>query len=80
MESPVSADLPLSLQGVNITGFIMATELFPPKQRTVFGVAHEFLWALGGAVLPIMAWFLRDWRDLQIAVSAPGIIALLLWW
>ena len=67
-------------QGVNITGYIMATELFPPKQRTVMGVSHEFLWAIGGALLPLMAYFLRDWRHLQLAVSLPSALAIFCWW
>ena len=67
-------------QGVNITGFIMATELFPPKQRTVMAVAHEFIWAAGGALLPIFAYFLRDWRPLQLTVSLPNILAIMLIW
>lgn len=67
-------------QGVNITGFIMATELFPPKQRTVAAVSHEFFWAIGGAFLPIFAYFLRSWRPLQICVSVPGALVLVLIW
>ncbi len=71
---------PFVFQGVNITGFIMATELFPPKQRTIYSVSHEFLWAIGGAFLPFFAYFMRTWGPLQITVSAPGILALFLWW
>jgi len=67
-------------QGVNITGFIMATELFPPKERTIAAVSHEFLWALGGAILPGWAYLFRQWRHLQIAVSLPTIFGLFLIW
>jgi hypothetical protein len=58
----------------------MATELFPPKERTVAAVSHEFLWALGGAILPGWAYVFRKWRYLQIAVSLPTILGLLLIW
>ncbi|KAK2183998.1 hypothetical protein NP493_287g03011 [Ridgeia piscesae] len=67
-------------QGVNITGYIMSIELFPPKQRTIFGVGHEFLWAIGGAMIPFFAYFLRDWRHLQLCVSLPGALGIFLWW
>jgi len=67
-------------QGINITGFVMATELFPPKERTIAAVSHEFFWALGGAILPGWAYLLRQWRHLQLVVSLPTIVAFVLIW
>ena len=67
-------------QGINITGFVMATELFPPKERTVAAVSHEFFWALGGAILSGWAFIFRQWRHLQIIVSIPTILGLVLIW
>ncbi|ELT99019.1 hypothetical protein CAPTEDRAFT_86372, partial [Capitella teleta] len=58
-------------QGVNITGFIMATELFPPKQRSVAAVTHEFFWAIGGAGIPLFAFIFMRWHAIQLAVSMP---------
>lgn len=58
----------------------MATELFPPKQRTVAAVSHEFFWALGGAILPGWAYLFRNWRHLQIAVSLPPVLGIILVW
>ena len=70
----------LLVQGINITGFVMATELFPPKERTIAAVSHEFLWALGGAILPGWAFLFRRWRHLQIIVSIPTILGFVLIW
>jgi len=70
----------MTFQGINITGFVMATELFPPKQRTVAAVSHEFFWALGGAVLSGWAYLFRQWRFLQVAVSLPAILGFILIW
>ncbi|OAF65230.1 Organic anion transporter 1 [Intoshia linei] len=67
-------------QGINIVGFIMAIELFLPKDRTVFAVSHEYFWALGGCILPFIAYFVREWRILQIIISAPWVIAIVLLW
>jgi len=69
-----------AVQGINITGFVMATELFPPRQRTIAAVSHEFLWALGGALLAGYAYLLRRWRPLQVVVSAPALLAVVLVW
>ena len=58
----------------------MATELFPPKERTIAAVSHEFLWALGGAILPGWAYLFRRWRHLQVVVSLPTILGIILIW
>ena len=67
-------------QGINITGFVMATELFPPKERTIAAVSHEFLWAIGGAILAGYAYLFRQWRHLQVVVSLPTILGFVLIW
>lgn len=73
--------MPLFLsQGVNITGFIMATELFPPKQRSVAAVTHEFFWAIGGAGIPLFAFLFMRWHAIQLAVSMPSLLGIGLWW
>lgn len=58
----------------------MATELFPPKERTVMAMVHEFFWAIGGAILPILAYFFRRWDHLQLAVSLQSVFGVALWW
>ena len=32
--------------GMNNVGFVYANELFPTKQRTLFGIIHELSWGL----------------------------------
>jgi len=58
----------------------MATELFPPKERTIAAVSHEFLWAIGGAILAGYAYLFRQWRHLQVVVSLPTILGFVLIW
>ncbi|CAH1774398.1 unnamed protein product [Owenia fusiformis] len=67
-------------QGVNITGFIMAMELFPPKERVPFGIIHEVFWAIGAVLLGFYAYLFRDWRHLQLIVSLPVILILPMLW
>ncbi|XP_034250492.1 solute carrier family 22 member 6-like [Thrips palmi] len=66
------------VQGLQGSTFTLLLELFPGRLRTVVGVALEIYWALGLAVLAGLAYVLPHWRDLQLAVSAPTIVTLLM--
>jgi hypothetical protein len=52
----------------------MACELFPASERTFAGTALELFWASAWMVLALIAYLIRDWRTLQLAVSLPFII------
>lgn len=47
--------------------------------RPIVGMAIEFGWALGYIILPGVAYVLRDFRWLQLAITIPECV-LLLWW
>ena len=36
--------------------------------------------AMGYMLLPLFAYFLRDWRELQFALSGPAALLLITWW
>ncbi|XP_033749095.1 organic cation transporter protein-like isoform X2 [Pecten maximus] len=56
-----------------------AFETVDPDHRSHAAVAIELAWCIGEVILSGAAYFLRDWRQLQIAVSSPGVILLLYW-
>lgn len=55
-------------------------ELVPPKKRTFCGFTWEVFWGFGMVLLGIIAYFVRDWRHLQIALAIPTLITLAYTW
>ncbi|XP_077402114.1 organic cation/carnitine transporter 2-like [Vanacampus margaritifer] len=64
-----------------LSAFVLGTELLSPKVRQFFTTAGACLFfALGYMLLPLHAYFLRDWRMLLLGISTPGFLLLTLWW
>ncbi|XP_069131021.1 organic cation transporter protein-like [Argopecten irradians] len=61
------------------SALIIAFEIVDPEHRSHVAVVVDLAWCVGEVLLSGAAYFLRDWRHLQIAVSSPGIILLLYW-
>merc|ERR1719219_2259315 len=56
--------------------FVLAVELVGPSWRVFCGVVIEFFFVGGELLLAVLAWWLREWRKLQLASVAPGILFL----
>ena len=67
-------------QGAGLVGIVMACELFPAVHRTFAGAALELFWAAGWMTLALLAYLIRDWRHLQLAVTLPAIWTICLIW
>ena len=70
----------LSVQGCVLTGITMACELFPASQRTVAGIAIQMFWVVAWVLLAVMAYFIRNWRYLQLTLSFSLAITLIEIW
>ncbi|KAJ8314602.1 hypothetical protein KUTeg_006752 [Tegillarca granosa] len=58
---------------------ISVLELVGPTKRTMAGLVIEMVWSVGMMILCTVAYFIRNWRHLQIAVSAPSFVLLFYW-
>lgn len=66
-----------SVSGVFECGFVLVTEICGPTYRTYFGILTQFPFGIGACLLPLVAYFVREWTKLQLAISVPGALLLL---
>lgn len=57
--------------GVEITG---------PSRRTLTGMVIELFFTAGMIILGGMAYFIRNWQHLQLAIALPGVVFLTYYW
>uniref|UniRef100_A0A8D1P4M7 Major facilitator superfamily (MFS) profile domain-containing protein n=1 Tax=Sus scrofa TaxID=9823 RepID=A0A8D1P4M7_PIG len=63
-----------------VVAFILGTEILGKSVRIIFstlGVCTFF--AVGYMLLPLFAYFIRDWRMLLLALTVPGVLCVPLW-
>ncbi|KAK1343276.1 hypothetical protein QTO34_016054, partial [Cnephaeus nilssonii] len=63
-----------------VVAFILGTEILGKSVRIIFstlGVCTFF--AVGYMLLPLFAYFIRDWRMLLLALTVPGLLCVPLW-
>ena len=68
------------VKGAGLVGIVMACELFPAVHRTFAGTALELFWAAAWMFLALLAFLIRDWRHLQLAITLPGVLVIPLIW
>nr|XP_033783671.1 solute carrier family 22 member 4-like isoform X1 [Geotrypetes seraphini] len=64
-----------------VAAFILGTEILGKSVRILYstlGVCIFF--AIGYMLLPLIAYFIRDWRMLLLALTVPGMLCIPLWW
>ena len=58
-------------------GFVIATELFPSRLRSLITPFNFAMYALSSSLLSPIAYFARDWRILHIVTSAVAVLPLI---
>ncbi|KAF0038341.1 hypothetical protein F2P81_008825 [Scophthalmus maximus] len=60
---------------------LLVVEWIPTRVRTVVGTLTGYCYTIGQLILVLIAYFIRDWRFLTLAVSLPFYIFFLIsWW
>uniref|UniRef100_H3D9T5 Solute carrier family 22 member 21 n=1 Tax=Tetraodon nigroviridis TaxID=99883 RepID=H3D9T5_TETNG len=61
--------------------FVLGTELLAPRYRKTFATLGVNLgFAVGYMMLPLLAFLIRDWRMLLVALALPNLLYIPLWW
>ncbi|KAM8939226.1 solute carrier family 22 member 6-A-like [Pelodytes ibericus] len=71
----------MALSGIGLNTTALIVEWIPTKVRTIAGTLAGYNYTFGQLLLAGIAYGIRDWRWLQLCVSAPFIIFFLYsWW
>lgn len=65
---------------VVFSGFVLCMEVVGGKWQTISGVSYLFPLPLGYITISGIAYFVRGWRHLQLAITLPAVAFLPLWW
>uniref|UniRef100_A0A5F5Q0M3 Solute carrier family 22 member 5 n=1 Tax=Equus caballus TaxID=9796 RepID=A0A5F5Q0M3_HORSE len=64
-----------------VAAFVLGTEILGKSVRIIFSTLGVCIfYAFGYMLLPLFAYFIRDWRMLLLALTVPGVLCALLWW
>ncbi|XP_028277134.1 solute carrier family 22 member 6 [Parambassis ranga] len=71
----------MAVSGVILNGVSLKVEWIPTKARTLVGTLTSFFFTFGQMILAGLAYWLRDWRKLQVVVCAPNFLFFAYsWW
>ncbi|XP_074662567.1 uncharacterized protein LOC141915059 [Tubulanus polymorphus] len=65
---------------IGFASYVLACELFPASRRTYAGLLVQVFWVTSLMLLLCLAYFMRDWRHLHLAISFLPIIILPGYW
>uniref|UniRef100_A0A3Q2FGL2 Solute carrier family 22 member 21 n=1 Tax=Cyprinodon variegatus TaxID=28743 RepID=A0A3Q2FGL2_CYPVA len=64
-----------------MVAFVLGVEILSFRARTIFSTAGTNLFfCLGYMLLPLLAFYVRDWRTLILVLTLPSCLCLPLWW
>ncbi|XP_070684231.1 solute carrier family 22 member 7a [Pempheris klunzingeri] len=69
-----------ALSGLSSICVALSIEWTDVKHRTFTGTIMSLPWSVGNMLLALLAYFIRDWRHLMLAVTAPCVAAIISWW
>ncbi|KAK8733494.1 hypothetical protein OTU49_006327 [Cherax quadricarinatus] len=66
--------------GMMIINFVLVMEIVKPEARTMTGMMYAFFFGSGIAILPGIAFFIRTWRYLELAIGLSSFILVTYYW
>ncbi|XP_066506405.1 solute carrier family 22 member 7-like [Hoplias malabaricus] len=69
-----------SITGIVIISTILNVEWVDIKHRKIVGVIDSLSWTFGTMCFSGIAYWIRDWQWLTVAVTLPLIVSIVSWW
>ncbi|XP_015228286.1 solute carrier family 22 member 2-like [Cyprinodon tularosa] len=74
------AILGFSSKGGWMAIYVLLTEIVGVKYRRTVGILYQMFFSVGMLILPLLAYFITDWRWLQVAITAPCALYIAFYW
>ncbi|CAL8316860.1 unnamed protein product [Boreogadus saida] len=68
------------IKGGWVVGYVLITELVGVEYRRTVGVLYQMFFSVGIMLLPLLAYYITDWRWLQVVITIPYILFLSYYW
>nr|XP_001337264.3 solute carrier family 22 member 7 isoform X1 [Danio rerio] len=69
-----------TITGIVIVSSVLNLEWVDIEHRRLVSIIDSMAWAVGSTSLALIAYFIRDWRWLTVAVTSPLVLCTILWW
>lgn len=66
--------------GVFLVSYVLSMEMVGPTKRLFAGIAVQMFFSFGFIVTAVFAYFFREWREFQIAITLPGLLFMCYYW
>ncbi|KAM8809226.1 solute carrier family 22 member 7 [Eudromia elegans] len=71
----------VALSGISLIVLPLGMEWVDMQHRTIAGILTSVFWSIGNMLLAMVAYLVRDWRWLLVAVTGPCLLSIIcLWW
>uniref|UniRef100_A0A672JV50 Solute carrier family 22 member 6 n=1 Tax=Sinocyclocheilus grahami TaxID=75366 RepID=A0A672JV50_SINGR len=69
-----------TITGIAIVSTVLNVEWVDIKHRRLVCIIDSMAWSVGSTSLSLIAFCIRDWRWLTVAVTSPLLLSTVLWW
>uniref|UniRef100_A0A3Q1JNV8 Solute carrier family 22 member 3 n=1 Tax=Anabas testudineus TaxID=64144 RepID=A0A3Q1JNV8_ANATE len=67
-------------KGCWMASYVLIAEIVGVEYRRTVGILYQIMFSFGVILLPLLAYYITDWRWLQVIFSAPYILFLSCYW
>ncbi|XP_044024915.1 solute carrier family 22 member 2-like [Siniperca chuatsi] len=68
------------IKGGWMASYVLITEIVGVEHRRTVGILYQMFFSVGILILPLLAYFITDWRWLQVVITAPYMLFLTYYW